>query len=274
MPIITVPITDPAQWRELRAPNVGCSEVAALFGIHEFITGYALAARKLGKLADTVDNDVLRRGRIFEPVARQALAEDYQDWTQIAAGSYYYDPDIRFGATPDLFVENERGIGVVQIKTVNPQIFADKWHNPDTHAIEPPLWVAMQAMCEQHLTGCQLRFGGGAGGRLRGVARGGRQCRICAPVIEQVRARVQSFWEMIDRGELPEPDFAVDRGNLARVLRQDDGTEIDLRGDNEICDDLRRAGQCAAGEASGRGFNRAVPGADPAQDRHRGARDL
>jgi hypothetical protein len=233
MTIISVPIVDPVQWRELRAPNVGCSEVAALFGIHDHMTGYALAARKLGKLADTVDNAVLRRGRLLEPVARQLLAEEHQDMEQISAGSYYYDPDIHFGATPDLFVETDRGIGVVQIKTVAPQIFASKWHNPDTHAIEPPLWVAMQAMCEQHLTNADFAFVAalvvGYGLSLELV-----EVPYLPRVIEEARARVKAFWEMIDRGELPEPDYGRDAGTITDMLRQDDGTEVDLTKDNEL----------------------------------------
>ena len=154
MPIISVPITDSAQWQQLRKPNVGCSEVAALFGIHEFITGYALAARKLGKLPDARETGPMRRGRRLEPVARQMLQEQRQDLTVIAADSYHYDPDLRFGATPDLFVRNEHGrLGIVQIKTMSSDVFARKWHNRETGAVEPPLWIALQAMCEQHLTG-------------------------------------------------------------------------------------------------------------------------
>ena len=233
MTIISVPITSQEQWHALRAQNVGCSEVAALFGIHDHMTGYALAARKLGKLADTVDNAVLQRGRLLEPVARQLLAEQYQDWQQIAAGSYYHDPDIGFGATPDLFVENERGIGTVQIKTVAPQVFASKWHNADTGEIEPPLWVAMQAMCEQHLTGADfavvaaLVVGYGLSLEVLPVP-------YLAKVVDEARARVKAFWEMIARGELPEPDYGRDAGTIAKVLRQDDGSELDLTGDNEL----------------------------------------
>jgi hypothetical protein len=233
MTIITVPIINPVQWQELRAPNVGCSEIGALFGVHDYLTAYALAARKLGRLPDLVDNDVLKRGRLLEPVARQLLAEQQQDWDQVPATSYYYDPDIRFGATPDLFVRTGRGIGVVQIKTVAPQIFASKWHNADTGAVEPPLWIALQAMCEQHLTSANFAVIAalvvGYGLSLEVI-----EVPCLAPVIEQARARVNAFWEMIDRGQLPEPDFAADRSNLARVLSQDDGSELDLRSDNEI----------------------------------------
>ena len=57
-------ITSPEQWHAMRASNVGCSEIGALFGVHEYLTGYALAARKLGLLDSPVDDAVLRRGRL------------------------------------------------------------------------------------------------------------------------------------------------------------------------------------------------------------------
>jgi hypothetical protein len=235
MPVITVPITSPEQWHNLRKPNVGCSEVGALFGVHDYLTAYGLAARKLGRLPDTVDNDVLKRGRYLEPVARQVLAEQYQDWDQIAAGSYYYDPDIRFGATPDLFVKTDRGIGNVQIKTVEAGVFARKWHNADSHEVEPPLWVAMQAMGEQHLTGANFSVVAalviGFGLSLEVI-----EVPYLAPVVESMRARVKAFWQMVDKGQLPAPDYEADGQNLARVLRQDDGQELDLSGDNELPD--------------------------------------
>src|SRR4051812_32414233 len=107
MAIISVPITDRAQWLELRAPNVGASEVGALFGIHDYLTGFALAAKKLGKLADEPDNATLERGRDLEPIAAKKLARLRPDLKQEAAAHYFFDPEIHFGATPDLFVFDE-----------------------------------------------------------------------------------------------------------------------------------------------------------------------
>ena len=243
--ITVTPIENRAQWLELRAPNVGCSEIGALFGIHDYLTAYGLAARKLGKITDQSDNAVLQRGRLLEPVARQLLAEEKQDWKQIAADSYYCDRDIRFGATPDLFVKTDRGIGVVQIKTVEAGVFNRKWRKDGSTETEPPLWIALQAMCEQHLTNANFAVVAalviGFGLSLEVV-----EVPYLAPVVETARAKVSAFWEMVDRGELPAPDYEADRGNLSRVLRQDDGSELDLTGDNEIgaiCAELASAQQ-------------------------------
>jgi len=236
MSITVTPITDQAQWRELRKPNVGCSEVAALFGIHEYLTGFALAARKLGKLEDTVDNNLLRRGRMLEPVARSLLAEEHQEWTQIVAGDYYCERDLRFGATPDLFVKDELGrTGLVQIKTAAPSAFARKWHNPDTSAVEPPLWIAMQAMCEMHLTGADFAVVAVLVVDDWGFTLETVDVPYLPKVIEEARTRVEAFWMMVDRGELPAPDYGRDEHNLARVYaRAEKDSEIDLSGDNEL----------------------------------------
>ena len=236
--ITSTPITSPEQWRSLRAGNVGCSEVAALFGIHEFITGFALAARKLGRLSDQVDDAVLRRGRMLEPVAKQLIAEQNPTWQLIEPTAYYCDTAIRFGCTPDLFVRNVRGVGVVQIKTVHPSTFARKWHAADG-AIEPPLWIAIQAMCEQHLTGVDFALVAALvidyGLTLELV-----DVPYVPKLIESARDRVVSFWELVDAGKLPPPDYGADKKHLAAVYAQDDGTELDLTGDNAFPEIVER----------------------------------
>jgi predicted phage-related endonuclease len=234
MPVEAVPITSETQWLEMRRGNVGASEIGALFGVHDYCTAFGLAARKQGKIPDTIDSDVLKRGRMLEPVAMKLLAEDRPDWHQEPAGCYYHDPDIRLGCTPDLFVTAQDGRyhGVVQIKTVAPQIFADKWHNADG-VLEPPLWIALQAMAEQHLTGADF-----AVIAVLVVSFGLSLEVIEVPtlpsVIEQMRSKVVSFWELVDAGELPPPDYGTDGKILAQILHDDDGTEIDLSADNEL----------------------------------------
>src|SRR4030095_5337163 len=127
-------------------------EGGSLFAVHDFVTGFGLAARKLGKLEDTIDSAVLKRGRLLEPVVKQLVGEDRPEWQQIEPKAYFYDPEIRLGATPDLFVLDSEGrTGVVQIKTVEPGVCARKGQGEDGE-ISPPLWIALQAMAEAHLT--------------------------------------------------------------------------------------------------------------------------
>ena len=233
MAIVSVPITSEAQWLDLRKGNVGGSEIGALFGVHDYLTGYGLAARKLGKLDPTFDNTVLKRGRLLEPVAKALLAEDRPEWQQIEPHAYFHDPDIRMGCTPDLFVKDGDGrMGVVQIKTVAPDIFARKWHAEDG-AMVPPLWIVLQAMAERHLTGASFAYVAalviGYGLSLELV-----EVPTLPSVVEQMEERVCKFWQLVDAGQLPPPDYGVDSAVLALVLRDDDGTEIDMSDDNEL----------------------------------------
>jgi predicted phage-related endonuclease len=231
--IISEPIVSEAQWLDLRKGNVGASEIGALFGVHDYLTGYGLAARKLGKLDPTADNTILKRGRMLEPVAKALLAEDRPDWKQIDPKAYFYDPVLRFGCTPDLFVKDPAGrLGVVQIKTVAPDIFTRKWHAEDG-AMVPPLWIALQAMAEQHLTGASFSYVAalviGYGLALELV-----ELPTLPSVIEQMESKVRDFWRLVDAGQLPPPDYGVDGELLAQVLRDDDGSEIDLTGANDL----------------------------------------
>jgi predicted phage-related endonuclease len=232
--IISTPIQSEQHWHEMRAPNVGCSEVAALLGIHPYLTGYGLAARKLGKIPAQPDNPAMKRGRLLEPIVKQLLSEDRPDWKQIPVSNYYEDSAARWGCTPDLFVQSENGIGLIQIKTVTPHEFAHNWHN-EAGAVEPPLWIAVQTMGEQHLTGADWAYVAalviGHGLQIELV-----QVPFIPDLINQLRQRIAEFWAIVDAGQLPDPDYGHDRETLAAVLRHDDGTELDLSADNELPD--------------------------------------
>jgi hypothetical protein len=234
MPIVTVPIESHSQWQQMRAGNVGASEVAALFGVHEYLTGFALAARKMGKLPDTVDSKLLQRGRLLEPVARQLLAEERQDLEQIAAGSYYFDPEVRFGATPDLFVKDQRDrIGICQIKTVAPSVFARKWHG-DAGQVEPPLWIALQAMAEMHLTESDFAIIAALVVDDWALTLETVEVPYLPRQVEQMREKVVLFWQMVELGHLPAPDYGEDGKTIAQVYLEDHGDELDLTADNEL----------------------------------------
>jgi hypothetical protein len=121
---------------------------------------------------------------------------------------------------------------VVQIKTVAPAIFATKWRNADGE-IAPPLWIALQAMGEQYLT--QTDFAVVAALVVgHGLSIETIEVPYLRGVVDEMRTRTTAFWELVERGELPEPDYGRDRGNLAAVFREDDGAELDLTGDNEL----------------------------------------
>ncbi len=233
MGIASFPVTDRASWLAHRHKDVTASVAGALLGVHEYTTAFELWAIKSGRLAaETDETPAMRRGRLLEPVAVQMIREDYPDWTVEQPGVYLTDPDIRLGATPDLYVEcPKRGPGVVQIKTTADMIYRMKWRDPDTYEVVPPLWIAVQALVEAHLSGRNW-----AAVALMVVGLGLDLHVIDVPMnrklITKLREETVRFWELVASGEEPAPDYGRDRWVIDRLFANDDGSELDLSRDN------------------------------------------
>ena len=64
----------------LRQRDVTASQIAALLGVHPYVTPFQLWAEKTGKLVPVQDdNAVLRRGRLLEGGGVQMAAEEMPD---------------------------------------------------------------------------------------------------------------------------------------------------------------------------------------------------
>lgn len=234
-----IPAGDRATWLELRKQDVTASSAAALLGVHPFISAFELWALKTGRITeDPEESGPLRRGRLLEPVAVQLLREEKRQWdirhNTGAKQVYFRDPAIRIGATPDVIAmdPDRPGFGVVQVKTVEPGIFRQKWRN-EAGEIEPPIWIVIQALIEAKLTGSSwaavapLVVGFGVEMPIIDIP-------IHEGVYERICAEVQAFWQRIADGVEPSPDYGRDGALLARLLIQDNGQEIDLSADNML----------------------------------------
>lgn len=234
MAIERIPITDRATWLALRTRDVTASAAAALLGAHPYLSAYALWAEKTGLMPpDGEANEAMERGTELEPVARRWIAKKNPRWKITEPAAYYRDPAARLGATPDCFAEDpERGLGVLQIKSVEPSAFRRNWRG-ESGAIEPPLYAVIQAIVEAHLTGAAW-----AGVAALVVGHGIELSIVDVPlhagIIERVRSETAAFWRMVESGKAPDPDYGHDGAILAAVYAEADGSEIDLRGDNEI----------------------------------------
>jgi hypothetical protein len=224
-------------WRALRHDDVTASVAAALLGEHEWETAYSLFISKSGALENDVeDSGPVRRGRLLEPVAVQVLREEHPGWiiqhNAAAARVYYRDPEARIGGTPDVEVrDQERGFGVVQIKSVEASVFRRKWCADG--APEPPLWIAVQAIIEAALTGATwaavapIVVGHGVEMPLIDIP------LTSAPAImARLRAEVAAFWKRVAENDPPPPDYARDGATIARLYGADDGSTIVLDGWN------------------------------------------
>lgn len=187
----------------------------------------------------------MRRGRLLEGVAVQVLREEHPDFEMVhndgPARHYYRDPDARLGATPDIIVENSaKGRGVIQIKSVQPQIFKTKW--VEDGILQPPLWIAVQAAIEADLTGAEWA----AVAPIivdHGVDVPLIEIKIHRPLLAKIRETVREFWGRVERNEPPPPDYGKDGALLSSIYSEDDGSGIDLSGNARVADlleDLER----------------------------------
>lgn len=255
-----IPCADDALWRAARARDVTASVAGALLGVHEWETPLSLFHAKLGDATDGEETEPMRRGRLLEPVAVQVLRERHPQW-MIRHNSgpgrvYYRDPLTRMGATPDIIADcPQRGAGVIQIKSVESSVFNRKWKVDGE--VEPPTWIAVQAIVEAALTGAQwvavapIVVG-------HGVDVPEIDIPIHFGVMAKLRRAVEEFWERIERDEPYPPDYARDGELIADIYADDNGNEIDLSDNARIVEIM-----CARDELK----KREADGADAAKQR-------
>jgi predicted phage-related endonuclease len=233
MSITVTAIHSDDQWHALRRQVVGASEAGALVGEHEYLTYWGLWAKKSGKLADTPDNSAMERGRRLEPVAVQMIRDRNPSWDVTAERVHYSDHEFGIGATPDCIVDDpERGRGVIQIKSVAPQVFRQSWRG-DSDAVKPPVWIAIQALVEAELTGAKWA----AVAPLvvdYGIDLPLIEVPLHAGIIDTIKSEALAFWRQVHEGREPEPDYRRDAALIRAALGADDGSEIDLSQDTEV----------------------------------------
>lgn len=220
------------QWLDLRKKDVTASAVGAVLGVHEYLTKFALWGLKTGRLDEDPDESgPMQRGRLLEPVAVALLGEQNPKWAITRPNVYMRDPRVRLGATPDVFASDpKRGLGIVQIKSVEPSVFRRKWKDAESGDTTPPLWIAVQSLVEAELAGAQwaavaaLTVGHGLDLHMVEIP-------IRPDVIEHTRKAVAAFWQLVASGETPDMDFTRDADNIGRLYAQDSGDEIDLSAD-------------------------------------------
>jgi len=228
-----IPIESRDQWLSLRRQDITASTAGALLCLHPYMSAYALWAEKTGLVSsDGAPNPAMERGLELEPIAIKRLQKLHPDWNVTQPAAYYRDPDARLGATPDCLANGySRGLGIVQIKSVEPSAFREHWF--EDGEMRPPLWIAIQAIIEAHLVGASwaavaaLVIGYGIDLHVIDVP-------IHPGIITRIKSETFAFWQMIAEGREPEPDYGKDAALIEQLFAKPEEIEIDLTGDNEL----------------------------------------
>ena len=259
-------ITSEAQWHALRAKDVTASVAGALLGVHR-MSALALYNLKKGFEVDEVDTAVVEesgdgwwstsyppaaRGHILEPLAMSETARRTGWAISYPLNRYFRDPERRIGATPDAFaIDPARpGFGIIQFKTVAPDVFEEKWRHEATRDVIPPDWVMVQAITEAKITGASW-----AAIVVIRLTHKLEPAGVVIPVDDGIWNRlcgeVAHFWAQFDADRPPDIDWVRDAERVMRMFSDARGPTVDLSGDNEVAAILGEHAALKAIESAG-----------------------
>ena len=135
-------ITGIGEWLERRRHHITASRIAALFGLHPFLSLDGLVAELLGQSGE-VPNSSMRDGHILEAGFPYAVNADGKPWDLVKANTYHWLPEHRLGATPDFWIGDD---GLLQAKTASVQQW-EKWRGTI------PAAYTLQTLTEMIVTG-------------------------------------------------------------------------------------------------------------------------
>lgn len=236
------PVADREGWLKLRQNDITASDVASICGVG-YRSPLEVWAEKKGHLAPKGDNPILRRGRRFEPSLWATIKEENPSWEIRAGKVYLRAPSLRFGATPDaMAIDPERkGLVLIQGKVVAKPIFVADWLGGDRDGTAPivPLGYQLQTLAETILAERAFKQ------EIHPV--------LAAWVIDtfsenlfliplkrhpqaeaKILTAVEEFWRQFDAGIQPALDPSKDHDVVKQLYPTDNGSTIDLTGDNTL----------------------------------------
>lgn len=201
---------DEKHWHELRARDVTSTDVAALFGVSPYLTLFELWHRKRDKMVVEIEpTERMKWGNRLQDAIATGIAED-QGWKIRRMDEYVRDPALKMGSSFDYAIWDT---GILEIKNVDALAFKEGWV-VEGDELEAPPHIELQV---QH----QLAVSGRAFAWIGALVGGNRVVLIKREpdekIITAIQETVAGFWESIDLGRVPQPDFSRDADFIARL---------------------------------------------------------
>jgi predicted phage-related endonuclease len=224
------------EWLADRLRYINASEIAIVCGESSYGSLAELYAEKKGLRPPMVDSAVLRRGRWGESAVFEALAEQRPEWDIVRAKVHVRDNERRLACTPDGFATapDRDGIGIIQAKVISRSVFRQYWMGDrEDGEVVPPAQYRLQTLTEMMLN--ETKWGVLA---VLVVAEFDWQLELIEierdPVLEdRIEYHAAAFWrDHLDAGIMPAFEPNRDETLVRALYPKDDGSEIDLTGDN------------------------------------------
>ena len=225
------PITDKQSWLENRLLDVTSTEVSALFGLNPYQTEFELYHQKKDKVIISVpDSERMMWGRNLEDSIALGFAEKYKMKVE-QFDVYMRDPETRMGSSFDYKITSEKEPMILEIKNVDALAYRKNWIEHDEDNIEPPEHIALQLQHQLEITGYSVGYIVAlVGGNTMKVVKSKRDPEIGKLLTEKVK----NFWEKIQSGTEPNPDYTKDAQYIMKNLcNQADASTI-LNADPEM----------------------------------------
>lgn len=230
----SIKIRDEMHWRQLRAENIGSSDIAALFDESTYLTRFELYHQKKNNQTIDFDSDRMFWGRSMEPAIAKGV-ERAKGWKLIKSDEYFLSENVKgMGCTPDFIIQpvpEYDDFGIAEIKNVDGLEYKKKWLND-----EPPMAYILQLQQQLACTG--FKWG------IIAALVGGNDLKIFfyqrhEAAIKKIESAVTQFWDDVAKGI--EPKVVGDDYDIVKDLYPVIHSEIDLSGDNhlpELCKQL------------------------------------
>lgn len=225
-----ITITDESHWHELRAKNIGGSEVAALFGRSTYQTPWQLWQTKAGNLDMPFDDTFTRAGQYFESAIAQWAADKWGMAIEKVQEYYTDDTTQGMGATLDYATDTGEP---VEIKFNH---FAGQdWVFESGELIQVPEQYVWQV---QHQLAC---YGGDYGWLVAFVKGEPHRIRIrrSERIITSIRQRVSEFWKSIAAKEPPPVDLKNDGDALSALMFMRGIRDVDMSEHEQLFEDFK-----------------------------------
>lgn len=237
------PSRDRSTWLALRQRDITASDVPAVCGEGMFGSAARVWAEKRGLIGAAEMTEPMKRGLWGEAAVFEAISWEYPDWDIRRAKVYLRNPEIGIGATPDgvAIVPNLPGLTIIQAKVISAPVFQSDWIGPDADIddesapITAPFAYQLQTLTESMLSDAQQAFIAALvvdtfKWRLRMIPvqrHAAAESRICENVVTFRK-------KYLETGVQPPMDPELDEDLVKKLYPDDDGTEVDLSGDNQL----------------------------------------
>lgn len=224
-----------AQWLEERRQSIGASEVPTVLGLNPWDTPLQLALRKRGDIPDKEETEAMRMGHKLEPVVAELYTEEtgrkVKDLGPYVIQRNADHPFIH--ATLDRLVrvdvDGESEIGDLQIKTVGAHM---------GHHWEEMVPLGVQAQVQAEMAAAKLSWGSVAA-LIGGQRFVWKDIERNDDFIAYMVAKVDVFWALIQKGDLPEAGAADNQAMRLLYPQHDPGKVIELPAIAVTLDDMR-----------------------------------